>query len=281
MIRKLIGRVRLANAYKVIEPVVYTSELKQSYSTGSVVGGTLKGKNAAIVGATGGIGKAVAERFVKEGCLVVLIGRNEKKLSALQKELVSERVTCVVLDVSSPQLCKAEIPKLMDAYNIDIWVNTVGLSSMADKRGDCNFSEVAFRETFDINYTSTILLTEMVAEEMQLKNAKGTIINVASMAAYHGTSFHTPYSISKKALITATQLLAKKYADSACIASISPGGTVSGMTGCSLGSNIARDAGALNRLLMAEEVASTIALMASPIGRHLKGQDVKVYPFTF
>ena len=281
MIRKLISRVRLANAYKVIEPLVYTPDLKQSYSTGSVVGGTLKGKNAAIVGATGGIGKAVAERFIKEGCLVVLIGRNEKKLSALQKELGFEKVTSVVLDISSPQLCKAEIPKLMDAYNIDTWVNTAGLSSMADKRGDSNFTEDDFRGTFEVNFSSTMLLTEIVAAEMLTRNVKGTIINVASMAAYHQTSFHSPYSMSKKALISSTQLLAKKYGDSVCISSIAPGGTVSGMTGCVMGSNFARDAGALNRLLMAEEVASTIAIMASPIGKHLNGQDVKVYPFSF
>ena len=280
MIKRLINRIRQQYAYKKFAPLLYTPDLKSAYISGSVAGGSLRGKRVAITGATGGIGRAIAERFIKEGSFVLLIGRNINKLDHLQQEVGGE-TTCYVLDLNKTETFKEVIHRLMSEQPIDIWINNAGVSTEVDKRGDTLYSKEDFFRTFEVNYTATTMLTEQVANEMVSRHIKGSIINVTSMAAYHKGIFHTPYGIAKTALVSSTELLSRKYQNYLNIASIAPGETVSEMTGYGLGGNISKAQGGVNRLLLAEEIASTIAFLVSPLGEYIKGETVKIYPYTY
>lgn len=72
---------------------------------------TLRGRTAAITGASGGIGLAIAERFLHEGSSVVLLGRNAEKLKAAAATLpYDDRVRKYVLDVRLEQSWADTIP---------------------------------------------------------------------------------------------------------------------------------------------------------------------------
>ena len=76
--KKIFARFKRID--KRLRPLLYTELLKDSYSTGSVVGGSLKNKTILITGASSGIGLAMARRFLVEGCHVIISGRTESKL---------------------------------------------------------------------------------------------------------------------------------------------------------------------------------------------------------
>ena len=80
MIKSIIRELRL----KKIEPLIYSKEIQEAYSCGSICEGSLLNKNVIITGGNGGIGAAIAKRFLDEGCNVVITGRNEEKILGCQ-----------------------------------------------------------------------------------------------------------------------------------------------------------------------------------------------------
>lgn len=64
----IIDKIRSKFSYRVTRPLVYDEAMRSAYSTTSVAGGTLRGKTAVVTGATGGIGRATAQRLLNGGC---------------------------------------------------------------------------------------------------------------------------------------------------------------------------------------------------------------------
>ena len=93
---------------------------------GSVIGVRLKKKVALITGGSRGIGKAVAELFMKEGAQVVITSKNQKQLQQTAKEIGNPFF--VVGDVRNENDVKNVIDKTIKKFGrIDILVNNVGV----------------------------------------------------------------------------------------------------------------------------------------------------------
>lgn len=93
---------------------------------------TLRGRTAAITGASGGIGLAIAERFLHEGSSVVLLGRNAEKLKAAASQLPhDDRIKRHVLDVRLEQSWADTIPLFVST---SIFCSSVVLTTSARRR---------------------------------------------------------------------------------------------------------------------------------------------------
>lgn len=274
----IIGKIKKALTYTTIRPVVYNEELLQAYSTTSIVGGTLKGKTAVVTGATSGIGYATAQRLLNEGCNVFITGRNEEKLQTSVAKLQHNEgvyVGNIVIDQLNPDSVTKGVNKAFSDSKIDLWVNCAGIFKKTDRtRKFRGLDSETYFEVVNTNLKSTILATRLVAEQMIEKGINGQIINVASICGFTNHFGYTPYGISKTGTIEYTRLLAEEYSGKVIITGVAPGSVATRMGEKHFGGNIAGTNAVSKHVAMPEEIASTIAFLASPVGKHLNGQTI-------
>ncbi len=150
-------------------------------------------KKVLITGAYGGIGRALAEAYLKEDFVVVLVGRALQKLQALQKSLGpnSEIAQCDVADLDQ---CKALYEKY--AQSIDVLINNAGVSYI-QRLGE-GFDVTQISRLADINYKGSTYLTQLFLEELEQR--KGSVVVVSSVAGYAPVIGRAAYCASKFAL---------------------------------------------------------------------------------
>ncbi|MBS4177308.1 SDR family oxidoreductase [Lederbergia citrea] len=139
----------------------------------------LQGKNALIVASSQGLGKAIAEQFVKEGTNVMLASRNVEQLKAVQAELEKlngGKVFWVRCDITEPEEVKNMVKQTVEAFGgLDILINNAGGPPAG---GFEDMDDEAWQKSFELNLLSYI---RIIREALpHLKKAGGRIINVAS-----------------------------------------------------------------------------------------------------
>jgi NADP-dependent 3-hydroxy acid dehydrogenase YdfG len=143
--------------------------------------GKLTNKVVVITGGGSGVGKAVAELFLKEGAKVVIAGRDAAKLTAVSNELnAGAALRTVPTDVTEAEQCKALIDHATAAFGrVDILVNNAGT----------NLKSRTFREltpeSWDMmirtNLDGAFYCTNAVLPQM-FERKDGVIVNVVSIA---------------------------------------------------------------------------------------------------
>ena len=154
-----------------------------------------------VTGATSGFGKAIAQRFAKEGYNVIATGRREDRLQSLKHELEAAHgvwVKILCFDVRQQREVANAIASLSkDEQNIDVLVNNAGLASGLDKIQDGNLAD--WENMMDTNvkgllYVSKAILPFMIARQ------KGHIINIGSTAGKEVYEKGNVYCASKHAV---------------------------------------------------------------------------------
>ena len=163
-----------------------------------------------ITGASSGIGAAFARKLAKRGRNLLLVARSEDKLIALCNEVgrVSGiRAQYVVMDLTeadAPERLLAETQKR--ELQIDMLVNNAGFGSM----GDFERLDLATElEIIDLNVRSLVELTHRFLAPMRY-NRQGTIINVASTAAFQAVPFMATYAATKAFVLSFSEALAEE-----------------------------------------------------------------------
>jgi Short-chain alcohol dehydrogenase of unknown specificity len=164
----------------------------------------MKNKIVFITGASGGIGKACALAFAKEGASLILNARNKEKLAILKEELVntySTRVLLLPFDVRDRKQASEALQSLPDEWKcIDILINNAGLVIGVDKEHEGNLDE--WDIVIDTNIKSLLAMTRMIVPGM-VERGRGQIINIGSIAgdaAYPGGSVYCATKAAVKAL---------------------------------------------------------------------------------
>ncbi|PLS15354.1 oxidoreductase [Bacillus sp. M6-12] len=161
----------------------------------------LKGKCIVITGASGGIGKEIAEKAADKGACVVLLARSIDKLETIKLELNSKygnSAFAYQLDVADPGQIQSVFSEIFAAVGeIDILVNNAGFGLFSHAHeADLQVTKAMF----DVNVIGLIGCTQMVLPSM-IKRKSGHIINVASQAGKIATPKSSVYSATKFAVL--------------------------------------------------------------------------------
>lgn len=158
----------------------------------------MKNKVVVITGGSSGIGKALAEKFGKEGSKIVITGRSPESLQKAAEELQAKGITILPLqsDVSKEQDNNEMARQVISHFGrIDILINNAGISMRA------LFEELdldVVKRVMDINFYGALYATKACLPSI-LEN-KGSVVGISSIAGYRGLPGRTGYSASKFAL---------------------------------------------------------------------------------
>ena len=172
----------------------------------------LENKIAIVTGATRGIGRAIAERFAREGCSVAFCGRSRNEaMVAVEKELQDLGVEAKgyaydVADYGSAQAFVKEV--LADFGHVDILVNNAGIT---DDSAVKRMTEEQFDRVMHTNLGSVFCMTKAVQPAMW-KQGHGSIVNIGSVVGIAGNYNQANYAASKAAIIGFSKSCAKEFA---------------------------------------------------------------------
>jgi NADP-dependent 3-hydroxy acid dehydrogenase YdfG len=150
-----------------------------------------------ITGASSGIGEAAARRFGIEGYRVVLAARRLDRLQALQGEIEAAggEALAVETDVSDHKSIQALVDRTLETYGqIDVLFNNAGFGRT--KWLEELDPEKDITAQIQVNLTGVIQATRAVLPHM-IARKQGSIINMASLAAFVATPTYSVYAASK------------------------------------------------------------------------------------
>ncbi|MGP0584504.1 SDR family NAD(P)-dependent oxidoreductase [Paenibacillus timonensis] len=242
--------------------------------------GRLDHKVAIITGAAGGMGKADALLFAKEGAKVVITDIQDEKIQAVAKEITDQGGVAVALtqDVTSEQdWARVTETALTRFGKIDILVNNAGISSATP------FLETdleLWNKVMNINVTSVFLGQKYVIPHM-VNGGGGSIINISSIAGLTGGSGTGPYTASKGAVRLLTKATAVDYAKHNIRAnSIHPGYIETPMTKDLMADENMRNwflsQTPIQRLGQAEDIAKGVLFLASDESSYITGIELPI-----
>jgi len=192
--------------------------------------GRLDNKVAIITGAAGGMGKADAILFAKEGAKVAITDLQEDKIQEVVKEIVESGGEAIgfAQDVSSEEDWIRIVKETVERFGkIDILVNNAGISSAIPM---LDMTVAQWEKTMSINVTGTFLGQKHVIPHM-INNGGGSIINISSIAGLTGGSGSGPYTASKGAVRLLTKATAIDFASyNIRVNSVHPGYIATPMT---------------------------------------------------
>ena len=234
-----------------------------------------KNKVVLVTGAGSGIGRSTALRMDAEGATLIIVDINKDELIETKSSLKNKESTAKVLDISA----LADVKKFFKGLNkLDALINVAGILRF-DNSHEVQIDD--WEKILNVNLTGTFFMCSY-ALPLLLKS-KGAIVNVSSSAALGSHAWTAAYSASKGGISAFSKTLAVEYGmeglnvNCVCPASIE--------TPMSTNPNMPKDID--TRLLKKimpidgvnrspDEIASTIAFLASEDAIHINGIDLRV-----
>lgn len=239
----------------------------------------LEGKTAVVTGASRGIGRAIALELAAQNAFVVINYNGSQERAEKVKEEIESRGGKAVTrqcDVSDYALCEEFICDVIKEYGkIDILVNNAGITRDGLLM---KMSEEAFDDVIRTNLKGTFNTIRFVSRQM-LKQRSGSIINMSSVVGLVGNAGQVNYSASKAGVIGITKSTAKELASRGItVNAIAPGFIETEMT--EVLSDKVKEA-AISQIPMGtfgkpEDIAKTVAFLASDAARYITGQVIQV-----
>lgn len=171
----------------------------------------LEGRVALITGSSQGIGFALAKGLAAHGAVVVINGRDEKKVTAAVTELQADghKVYASHFDVTDIVAVKAGVDQIeADVGAIDILINNAGMQFRAPLE---DFPEDKWQQLLQTNISSVFYVGQSVAKHM-IKRKSGKIINIASVQSELARPSIAPYTATKGAVRNLTRGMCTDWA---------------------------------------------------------------------
>ncbi len=240
----------------------------------------LDNKVAAVTGASGGIGRAIAEELARNGATVIVnYYRGEESAKDIVAAIESSggKALAVQADVSKFNDAQAMIKTILDTYGqIDILVNNAGTTR--DKLL-LMMKEDDWDVVIDTNLKSLFNCSKAVARAMIRRKQGGRIINISSISGLVGQGGQTNYASSKAGMVGFTKSLAKELGSrSITVNAVAPGFVPTKLTADLPAELIDKmlELTPLGRLGDPEEVAYLVTFLASDRASYITGEIIRV-----
>lgn len=241
----------------------------------------LQSKNAIITGARSGIGLATLQLFAKNGCNCwAVIHRDDEnflnKIHQLEEEC-NVWIKPVHMELDNSDSIKAGIKEIVkEKHSIDILVNAAGIVSPNRLFSMTKMEDI--RKVMEVNFFSAIELTQLVCRSM-MRQRSGSIINIASIAAWGEDTSQMEYAASKAAMVIATKKLARELGSAGIrVNAVAPGLTQTKMLDVleeDAETQIKKGLG-MHRFGTPEEIAEVCLFLASDKSSYVTGETIKV-----
>lgn len=181
----------------------------------------LKGKTAIVTGAAGGIGEAICKKLACYGMNLVITGRNESTLQALETQLRDTQVCRCVGDLTDLSFVEEILSAARQRFGgVDVIVNNAGMSH------NCPVEEMTpalFDSIMQVNVRAPYFMCQRAVEDLKASSC-ATVINICSVVAHKGYPRQSVYAASKHALLGFSKSFANEYfKDDIRVHVISPG----------------------------------------------------------
>ncbi len=252
----------------------------------------LSGRGCLVTGASRGIGAETARLLCAEGAGVILVGRDEARLSAATERAgaagkgVGGEAAALVLDVT----CAGAGERMLAAANerfesLDVLINNAGRASWRDLD---DVPAEDFREQYELSVMAPLAAMRAAAPQMA-RRGWGRIVNVCSSAAKRPSAAMADYSIAKAAELSLSRLFAERYASRGVLVNaicpgpvasemwLEPGGLLDGAHKLSAASSREEALAAvgskrpIGRLAAVGEVAAAIVFLCSEPASYVSG----------
>ncbi len=233
---------------------------------------------AIVTGSSSGIGRAVAAELLARGMSVVVTSRSQERADATAAEL-GERALGVGAELTDPDAPRALVDRALDRLGrLDVLVNNAGAGQVAASE---TLDPAEWQRIIDLDLTAPFLCAQAAARPM-LAAGRGVIVNISSLAGHIGLPRRAAYTAAKHGLEGLTKTLAVEWAGRGVrVVSVAPAYVATELlagTSKAGGFTLEDVAGRtpLRRLAEPEEVARTVAFLASDDASFVTGSSVRV-----
>ena len=177
-------------------------------------------KIALVTGSSSGIGAQVARRLAGDGFTVVVTSRS----SVAEGQAVAAEVggSYLQADLADEVAARGLIDAVLEAHGrLDVLVNNAGTTEVIPHTDLQAATPEVWRHLYDVNVVAPFVL--VTAAEQALREAKGCVVNVSSLAGVKPTGSSIPYAASKAAFNHQTRLLAKALGPDVRVNAVAPG----------------------------------------------------------
>ncbi|WP_020660484.1 SDR family NAD(P)-dependent oxidoreductase [Amycolatopsis benzoatilytica] len=238
-----------------------------------MAGEGLAGKTAVVTGGSGGIGSAIARGLAAQGVWVAVVDADERA-----ENLAADLGGCAIVeDLSGPETPRRVLDRVLSVRPcLDMLVNAAGIQV---RTAAVDIAAEDWERLLSVNLTATYRLIQAAAKA--LAEARGSVVNIASLSADRAVAGIVPYGATKAALVQLTKGLAVELGPSGVrVNAVAPGYVVTPMTANLLGRNEFRDRVLsripLGRLADGADIADVVTFLVSNAARYVTGAVVPV-----
>jgi 3-oxoacyl-[acyl-carrier protein] reductase len=246
--------------------------------------GVLKDKVAVITGASRGMGKAFALKFVEEGAKLLLTTTSLERAQGTVNEMKAKggEVALMEADISHEDAGKKIADKVMKQYGrVDILINNAAIWYGVNAKPWDAWTAKEWDQMFVVNVRGTWVVSKAIAPLM-IKQKKGKIINIASnVARVPAAQLFLPYACTKGAVYILTHALARALGPSGInVNAVAPGYVATEASLAQTDSEkifgIATGEQSIRQRLQPTDPAGAVLFLASPASDMISGQTIYV-----
>lgn len=233
---------------------------------------------ALVTGASRGIGAAIAQALGKQGAFVVGTATSVSGAEAITTHLKAAGVNGIglALDVTQPEQIEAVLKQIAEQHGeVSILVNNAGITkdTLLMRMKDEDWDAV-----LNTNLKSVFRMSQAVLRPM-MKARQGRIINISSVVGHMGNAGQTNYAAAKAGMTGFTKSMAQEVGSRGITVNcVAPGFIETDMT-AELPEEIKAkmlERIAVGRLGQVDEIAATVAFLASPAAAYITGETIHV-----